>query len=339
MFRSLDAGAAALHFVIGAAAAGAALVWPLTAALAPADARATRIVSALLAVAACTAIAFLTGRGRRTAWTMAAGAAALGALLLLPQHIGASASCIADYDGEPRIIGREFTPEGEQFVAANPRGSVSDLLLDAGGQSEVVWTARSISRCHLWVSWGGLLVVPWLAICLSSLVAGRAAGRRWWPSPASTGAAGRQSLAAAAVRYDAFMSYRRLDRERAEGLVEELESRGFRVAIDFRDFRPNEQVLTEMERCIRESRFLLCVITAQYVASGFTIEEANIARLLDLTERRNRIVPLIFDRVPLPVWWQGLVGIDFGANAQGDPLERLVTLLSSARETSGDHGR
>jgi hypothetical protein len=128
--------------------------------------------------------------------------------------------------------------------------------------------------------------------------------------------------------YDAFVSYRRLDRERAEALVETLESRGFRLAIDFRDFRPNETVLAEMERCIVESRFVLCVITANYGSSGFTNEEALMAKLLDLTERRNRIVPLIFEQVPLPAWLGGLVGINFTSAAQIDPIEKLVSLLS-----------
>jgi hypothetical protein len=177
-----------------------------------------------------------------------------------------------------------------------------------------------------------MLFLPLLAVSLSSLVAARGSAWRWTSSIRNPRMSDAPNVP---VRYDAFISYRRLDRERAESLVEELESRGFRIAIDFRDFRPNEQVITEMERCIRESRFVLCVITEQYASSGFTTEEASVARLLDLIERRNRIVPLVFDKVPMPAWLQGLVGIDFGPQAQADPIERLVALLSRDRQGPG----
>ena len=92
-------------------------------------------------------------------------------------------------------------------------------------------------------------------------------------------------------------------------------------------------VLTEMERCVLESRFVLLVVTRHYLESGFTTEEARIAALLDAIERRNRIVPLMFERVPLPTWLQGLVGIDFTDAAQIDPIEKLQHLLTGARAT------
>lgn len=328
MFPSSGRSAAGLlHLLIGIVAAAAALVWPLTPALAPADVSASRIGCALLALTVSVAIALARERGRPTTWSIAAAVSALCASVLLWQYVSAGTACVGDHDGRPVVIGRELTPEAQARVLEDPDlSSTSELLLDVGGQTQYAWTARSIASCRFWVSWGGLLVLPLLATCLSSIVAGRRSAWRWSSSLAKAPV---QSAAAGAPRYDAFVSYRRLDRERAEMLVEELESRGFRLAIDFRDFQPNELVLTEMERCIRESRFLLCVITEQYASSGFTTEEAAIARLLDLTERRNRTVPLIFDKVPMPAWLQGLVGIDFGPDAQAEPIERLVRLLSS----------
>ena len=102
-----------------------------------------------------------------------------------------------------------------------------------------------------------------------------------------------------------------------------------RIAIDARDFSANENFLAEMERCIKQSRFVLCVVTAQYVLSEYTSEEAIIAKTLDLAERRKRLVPLIFERVDLPVWLHGLVGVDFTPAASVDPQERLVHLLAA----------
>ena len=130
--------------------------------------------------------------------------------------------------------------------------------------------------------------------------------------------------------YDVFISYRHVEPDKAYAceLLETLESRKLRAAIDFRDFRPNEHFLSEMERCIKESRFVLCVVTAAYLDSDHCSEEAIISKTLDMAERRKRIVPLIFERVELPVWLHGLVGIDFGESASVDPVERLIRLLS-----------
>jgi hypothetical protein len=84
-----------------------------------------------------------------------------------------------------------------------------------------------------------------------------------------------------------------------------------------------------MERCIKESRFVLCVVTPQYVDSDHCSEEAIISKTLDMAERRKRLVPLIYERVELPVWMHGLVGIDFTDAASVDPIQRLLGLVQS----------
>ncbi len=56
-----------------------------------------------------------------------------------------------------------------------------------------------------------------------------------------------------------------------------------------------------------------------------------IAKTIDLAQRTRRVVPLIYERVTLPVWLHGLSGIDFTESARVDPSERLLTLLARAR--------
>jgi hypothetical protein len=83
-----------------------------------------------------------------------------------------------------------------------------------------------------------------------------------------------------------------------------------------------------MERCIRESRFTLALISAQFLESGNTEEEALITKVLDLGERKRRLVPLILQRVELPVWMYGIVGIDFTAkDALVHPLDKVKATL------------
>jgi hypothetical protein len=50
-----------------------------------------------------------------------------------------------------------------------------------------------------------------------------------------------------------------------------------------------------------------------------------------MSERTKRLVPLIFERVQLPVWLHGLVGIDFTEAARVDPTERLLALVQRGR--------
>jgi hypothetical protein len=132
------------------------------------------------------------------------------------------------------------------------------------------------------------------------------------------------------MRYDAFVSYRHggEDERFARRLVEELEAAGYRLAIDGRDFAANENFLSEMERCIRESRFTLAVVSARYLGSGNCEEEAVIAKVLDMEQRRRRLVPLLLQRVEMPAWMYGIVGIDFTASdPMVDPLARLKATL------------
>ena len=331
MFPFLRTRAGQWHAAIVVAGCLSILLWPLTPALSTSDALSTRVGAALLTVIGGVA-SFLAGRRLRPAWRAAlATAAGAGALVLLIGHFTAAPVCVGDHAGRLVMIGREYTELGRLYIAQNPAETTSDHLLAVAGDVDSFWTAESIARCRFWVSWGGLTAVPLFALALGALVWQRGAGLVVPASDASTPAAA--SPQAPAIRYDAFISYRRLDKARAEALAEALEERGFQVAIDFRDFRPNVHVLTEMERCVLESRFVLLVVTRHYLESGFTTEEARIAALLDAIERRNRIVPLMFERVPLPTWLQGLVGIDFTDAAQIDPIEKLQHLLTGARAT------
>jgi glycosyltransferase involved in cell wall biosynthesis len=130
--------------------------------------------------------------------------------------------------------------------------------------------------------------------------------------------------------YDAFISYRHVEPDRSFALdvATRIERQGFRVAIDARDFRPNEPVILEQERCIRESRFTLCIVSPRYVDSGYCADEAIVSTTLGLNERRRRVVPLTYERVDLPGWMQGLVGIDFSDPAAFvDPYTRVFDLL------------
>jgi hypothetical protein len=324
------------YAVAASVAALASLLSPLTSAILPEDAWPLRLAAAAIAAFICFAVAI--SRGVRPAvWTTIAIVATLSGIAVLLLHIDTRTECLADYDGRVVVIGRQYLPEMAVYVANSVGLSAADRLLDAGGVPGRIWTAESIRTCTRLVGIAGLAAIPCVTLAATALVARHR--HRFLPSPmppARTAPSNPHASAAVQThRYDAFLSYRHSEPDRAYALevLEYLENRRLRVAIDIRDFKANEHFLSEMERCIKESRFVLCVVTATYLASDHTSEEAIIAKTLDMSERRKRLIPLIFQRTELPVWLHGLVGIDFTQSATVDPFERLCDLLQASRHT------
>lgn len=312
---------AAFYIVFAAAATGAAVLWPLPSALDRSVVLNARIGASLASILICAGTILMRRLlpTPKTALVIAALAAAAGGIAAQIAGSTAAESCIATYQGADRIVGRVLQP----YVKPEPGASPNDLLFDAGGRPERVWTPDSIYSCVLRTSWGAVLPIPLFAAACCFLLNARATRRtagipavRVRPAPGSS-------------PYDFFLSYRHgePDRGYAFELLETLEKAGLQGAIDERDFQPQEHFLTEMERCIKQSRFLLCIVTGRYMDSDHCVEEAVISKTLDMGERKRRLVPLRFEDVELPVWLHGIVGIDFRGGGAADPVGRLKRLL------------
>jgi hypothetical protein len=53
---------------------------------------------------------------------------------------------VATYQGQRQIVGDVLTPEGEAWVRQRGGADASQLLFDAAGEAEQIWTAESIAR-------------------------------------------------------------------------------------------------------------------------------------------------------------------------------------------------
>lgn len=308
----------------GVAGVAAALVPPPSVV---ADDGGRRAFAALasIAVVAVAMLPFVMWRGaRRPAFCLAAAGAALAAGSASFYAAGQiERTCTAGYGDTRIIIGGTLTPEGAAYRQANLQLSTDELLFDAAGVPERLWTADSIRRCRGLITSTYVLWVPFLVISLAAAAQGLPHSRITplrWDAPA---AAGRLP---APPRYDVFISYRHggADTTCARELLDALEASGYRVAIDERDFPANASFLEEMERCIRESRFTVAVISAAYLESGNCQEEAIICKVLDMGDRRRRLIPFVMQPVPMPTWLYGIVGIDATkADPLVDPIDRL----------------
>lgn len=328
--RTTSVWLAAAAAVLAAIAAGAA---PPPPGLADTE-RAAPSIFAALASAAIVALAilpflFIRGAARRRIWlTLAAAALGLG---IAAYSAGgyAQRACTAHYAGKVVVIGTEWTTLGETYSRGNPGLSTDDLLFDAAGVPDRLWTRGSIDRCRTFIGTTYFLWIPFLIACLIATVQAMPSGTlpavlRDDSTPLPPAGADTP------IRYDAFISYRHggLDAEVARQLLEALEADGYSVAIDERDFPANASFLLEMERCIRESRVTVAVISKRYLESGNTQEEAIISRVLDLGDRKRRLIPLVIEPVAMPAWLYGIVGIDFTKpDPIVDPFDKLKTTI------------
>jgi TIR domain len=238
-------------------------------------------------------------------------------------------ACTARYADRSVIIGTDLTPLGAAYKQSNPELSSDELLFDAAGVPERIWTRRSIGRCSAFISSTYFLWIPFLVVCL--LATAQAVPTRIL-APVRWGAPAPQVGAEIPMQYDVFVSYRHdgVDRDFAAQLVSALEADGYRVAIDERDFPANASFLQQMERCVRESRFTVAVISSRYLESGNCQEEAVICKVLDMGDRKRRLIPLVIEPVPMPAWLYGIVGIDFTKpDPLVDPIDKLRATLGA----------
>jgi hypothetical protein len=142
----------------------------------------------------------------------------------------------------------------------------------------------------------------------------------------------------AAYQYDAFISYRRQEPDKAfaRWLLKALKAGGYRVAFDEIDFSPQRTFLSEMERCCQESRFVLAVISPRYFESGNAEMEATITVVQGMSDRNRRLIPLLYEEVQRPIWMYSLVGVNFtDDDPLVPPLERLQVAMGNPQAKSG----
>ena len=317
----------------------AAAAAPPPSGLADTETRAASTFAALAAAAivALSVLPFIVwrGAGRRPIWlTVAVAALALGAGSFSAAGY-AQRACTARYGETPIIIGTELTTLGATYKRANPSLSNDELLFDAAGAPGRIWTRSSIDACRTFISSTYFLWIPLLVVCLLATVQAMPTGAL--PAVLGDAPALRAPTGAdAPARYDVFISYRHggRDAEVAAQLAEALEADGYAVAIDERDFAANASFLEEMERCVRESRFTVAVISSRYLESGNCQEEAVICKVLDMGDRKRRLIPLVIEPVSMPAWLYGIVGIDATkTNPMVDPFDKLKSTLGAPLAT------
>ena len=310
-------------------AAAAAAAWPIPAALDGAGAARGRAAILAATLTAASLVPLIAGRFQMPR------VLALGSAVLL-LALGGSAyyyssslqgRCVIQYNGRSVLIGTQLTELGENFRRAHPDETDADLFDNSPGDPSKVWTPESMAWCRSRVASTYFLWIPFLIGSMASAALALQGSRLSVPASVE---APPGPIAETPPRYDVFLSYRHggADADIAHQLLQTLEADGYTVAIDQRDFPANASFLQEMERCIRESRYTVAIVSARYLESGNCEEEAIVCKVLDMGQRRRRLIPFVIQPVAMPAWLFGIVGIDCTTpDPLVDPIEKLRATL------------
>ena len=134
------------------------------------------------------------------------------------------------------------------------------------------------------------------------------------------------------MRYDVFMSYRHdgVDRKFATELVSALEAEGYRWRSTSGTSPPTPASCRRWSDASARAASRVAVISSRYLESGNSEEEAIICKVLDMGDRKRRLIPLVIEPVSMPAWLYGIVGIDCTKrDPLVDPFDKLKATLGT----------
>jgi len=130
-------------------------------------------------------------------------------------------------------------------------------------------------------------------------------------------------------KYDVFISYGHRNHDWVwNELIPVLRTAGINYCIDKEHFEPGRKSVSEMARCVKESRKTLCILSEDYITSDWCDFEAVMAKSLDPGAKHARIIPVILEPCETPIILSTLVGIDFSKVSDNElSFRKLVTAI------------
>ena len=117
-----------------------------------------------------------------------------------------------------------------------------------------------------------------------------------------------QVNAGCSVIYDVFICYSSKDSHWARELLEELERRGFRCCVDFRDFLPGAAIVENIADAIYGSRKTIAVLSPDFIQSNWCKHELRQALTrIDFHD----VVPVVYRKCDVPIVLKDRTYIDW----------------------------
>jgi len=140
--------------------------------------------------------------------------------------------------------------------------------------------------------------------------------------------------------YDVFLSHSAKDREFVSRLASDLDSSGVSVWVDQRNIRPGDSFAEAIEKAMKNSRFLLIVMSPAYFQSAWAQQEWHYALASEVEEGGIRLIPLLYQECDIPAMLRTKQWVDFRDPTQYQVvLDRLVKDLLSRPESQESTAR
>ena len=102
--------------------------------------------------------------------------------------------------------------------------------------------------------------------------------------------------------FDVFISHASEDEEWTLQLIEDLESRGFKVCFHKRDFEPGATIIDNIMMAVEKSKRTICILSPSFVASSWCSWEFITVYNDDIEEHQRRLLLIVKERVA----WESL---------------------------------
>src|SRR5688572_2799966 len=138
------------------------------------------------------------------------------------------------------------------------------------------------------------------------------------------------------MRHDVFISYSHHDRKFVQRLANRLTKLGFTVWWDHWEIKVGDSIIQKVAEGIRNSAFLIVVISKQSVKSSWVQKELNTALGQQLTEKNITILPILidkFNRNQIPSLLSDIKRADFTTSYERGFAEVLKALSDKSSES------
>lgn len=132
---------------------------------------------------------------------------------------------------------------------------------------------------------------------------------------------------------DIFISYSSKDKEIVDKIFEDLKKRKIKVWLDRWDIKPGSNIVSEIQKGLDNSSFILAVLTPNSVESNWVEEEWTSQFWDQVNEKKIRVIPAVFGDVPkdkIPIFLKNKSRIDL-KNDYAPEIDRLIQFILEER--------
>lgn len=125
-----------------------------------------------------------------------------------------------------------------------------------------------------------------------------------------------------------FISYSSRDKEFARKLASDLASYGIKPWIDEWEIHVGDSIVEKINDGIRESDYLIVVLSEASVKSKWVQEEIKAAFAKNPEEANRVLIPVILEDVEIPLFIRDIKYVDFAKQKYQDGLDEIVRSIS-----------